>query len=307
MDRNTLPWIVFNGGVLVLLLADQLIRRWRGREASFLESGLATLVWIGLSLGYGLWIVQSGGAAKGLEFYTGYLIEYALSMDNVFLFLLIFAAFQVAPHQQQRLLFWGVLGAMIMRGFMVVVGSTLLSLFEWVTYLFGAYIVYAGVSMLLPRTKIPVEERRIVRWTRRMLPLSSDPAPTRFIVREDGRRKFTLLVLVLITIELTDLAFALDSVLPAVFAVTRDPFIVYTSNICAILGLRSLYVLLSHFIARLVFLHYGLAAILIFVGGKMVSEKFYATPTLISLGIIGAILTLTVVTSLCQKPREHSA
>ena len=297
MSAATLPWILFNAGVLVLLALDQLARFWRKREASLAESVVTTLLWIGLSVAFGGWIAQSRGPDRGVEFFTGYLIEYALSMDNVFLFVLIFASFQVPPAQHQRLLFWGVLGAMIMRGLMVGVGTTLLSRFAWVAYVFGLYIIYAGVTMLLPQKEIPVEERRIVRWTRRVLPLSDDPTPVHFLVREQGRTKFTLLVLVLITIELTDLIFALDSV-PAVFAVTRDPFIVYTSNICAILGLRSLYVLLAHAIKRLVFLHYGLAAILIFVGAKMVGEKFFAVSTMLSLGIVGAILALTVIASL---------
>ena len=308
MSSTALLWILFNAGVLLLLALDQVIRAGRKREASLAESVVTTLAWIGLSAAFGLWIGHSQGSDRAVEFFTGYLIEYALSMDNVFLFVLIFASFRVAHSQQQRLLFWGVLGAMLMRGIMVGVGTTLLSHFEWIIYIFGLYIVYAGATMLLPQKEIPVEQRRIVRWTRRILPLSSDPTPTRFIVHEDGRSKFTLLVLVLVTIELTDLIFAFDSV-PAVFAVTRDPFIVYTSNICAILGLRSLYILLAHAITRLVYLHYGLAAILIFVGTKMVGERFYSVPTLLSLAVVGAILALTVVASLLRTawaPKEAS-
>jgi tellurite resistance protein TerC len=303
MYITPLHWIAFTGGVIVLLLLDLLVLRRKGGPVSLREALVATLAWIALSAAFGGWIVWRGGPAHGLEFFTGYVIEYALSIDNIFVFVLVFASFQIAPEQQRKLLFWGVLGAMIMRGAMVAAGTALLSHFAWVIYLFGAYILYAGVMMLVPRPETPVEEKLIVRLGRRFLPLSADNRPTRFTVRENGRRKFTLLFLVLIVVEVTDLIFALDSV-PAVFGVTRDPFIVYTSNICAILGLRSLYFLLAGAIRSLAWLHAGLAAVLIFIGAKMLGEHFYPVSTLVSLLIIGCILLLAVAASLLGGKKE---
>ena len=268
-----------------------------------LESLVTTAGWVALSAAFGLWILHRGGPARGLEFFTGYLIEYALSMDNIFIFVLIFSSFHVPAAQQHRLLFWGVIGALIMRGALIGVGTALLRTFAWVTYIFGAYIFYAGVSMLRKKDETAVGDKFLVRFARRHLPLSQENHPVGFIVREDGRPKFTVLFLVLLVIEATDLVFALDSV-PAVFAVTRDPFIVYTSNICAILGLRSLYFLLAGAMKHLTYLHFGLAAILIFIGAKMIGENFYTIPTVTSLLIVGAILLFTVVTSLLIPKKE---
>ncbi len=293
-------WIAFTAGVIVLLLFDLLVLRREERSASLLESLATTVGWIALAAGFGLWIASSGGAAKGLEFLTGYLIEYTLSMDNIFIFVLIFASFRITGAQQHRLLFWGVLGALIMRGVMVGAGAALLNRFEWVIYIFGAYILYAGCSMLFQKEEIEIEKQWVVRGARWLLPLSAESQPRHFMVREGGRRKFTLLALVLIIIEGTDLVFALDSV-PAVFGVTRDPFIVYTSNICAILGLRSLYFLLAGAIKHLTYLHIGLAAVLIFIGAKMLAGHFYSISTQVSLCVVGGILGLSVVASLLRK------
>ena len=251
---------------------------------------MTTLGWIALATGFGLWIMHREGTNKGLEFFTGYLIEYALSVDNIFIFVLIFASFKIAADQQHRLLFWGVLGALVMRGAMIGAGVTLLRTFEWVIYLFGAYILYAGFHMLFhqARAEVKVEHHLVVRLARRFLPLSSGDHGGRFVVRENGRLKLTLLFLVLVAVELTDLIFALDSI-PAIFGVTTDPFIVYTSNVCAILGLRSLYFLLAGAVKSLVYLHTGLACVLIFIGAKMIGEHFLPISTELSLLIVGAV------------------
>jgi tellurite resistance protein TerC len=282
MPITPLHWFVFTAGVVVLLLVDLLVLR------------------IALSAAFGCWITHRGGPARGLEFFTGYLIEYALSIDNIFIFVLVFASFQIAPDRQRKLLFWGVLGAMVMRGAMVAAGTTLLKNFAWVIYLFGAYILYAGLVMLFPRRETRIEDKAVVRMARRFLPLSAENHPLRFVTREAGRFKFTILFLVLVVIETTDLVFALDSV-PAVFGITREPFIVYTSNICAILGLRSLYFLLAGAIKQLRYLHAGLAGVLIFIGVKMIGERFYPVPTLVSLFVIGSILSVAVAASLLKK------
>jgi tellurite resistance protein TerC len=296
-------WIGFTAAILGLLLVDLLVLNRHRSHHSLLQSLATTIGWVVLAGAFGLWVTHRGGSARGLEFLTGYVIEYALSLDNIFIFVLIFASFRLSPAQQHRLLFWGVLGAMLMRGIMIGAGTVLLRHFTWVIYLFGAYLVYAGSAMLRPGKETAIEEKWTVRLSRRFLPLSANPSPTGFIERESGRWKFTLLFLVLVIIEATDLLFAVDSV-PAVFGVTRDPFIVYTSNICAILGLRALYFLIAGAIRDLAYLHVGLAMVLIFIGAKMVGEYFYAIPTVVSLLIVAGILGVTILASLLKKARH---
>jgi tellurite resistance protein TerC len=293
-------WIGFNVIVLALLAFDLCVLHREKRVISVMESLLTTLGWIALAIGFGLWVTHRAGASTGLQFFTGYLIEYALSMDNIFIFVLVFASFKVAPDRQHRLLFWGVLGALVMRGLMIGAGAALLHHFERVIYLFGAYILYAGVAMLAHKKEVEVEKLLVVRLARRFLPLSPGDGGDRFIVRENGKLKFTLLFLVLMVVEMTDLIFALDSI-PAIFGVTRDPFIVYTSNVCAILGLRSLYFLLAGAVKSLVYLHVGLAGVLIFIGAKMMLEGFYPLSTGTSLMIVGGILGTTVAASLVKS------
>ena len=253
VDAPLSLWIGFNVLILALLGTDLVLFRRADRPAKTGRLILTTLVWIAVAVLFGLWIGHRAGIDKSLEFFTGYLVEYALSLDNILLFVLIFSSFGIAPEQQRRVLFWGVVGALLMRGLMILAGVALLERFAWVFYLFGAYIVYAGVSLFFPRKHRDVEDRRVVRLARRWLPLSAEANSPRFTVREAGRRRFTLLFLVLIVIELTDLVFALDSI-PAIFGVTTDPFIVYTSNACAILGLRSLYFLLARAVRSLAYL-----------------------------------------------------
>jgi tellurite resistance protein TerC len=293
-------WFAFTVAILVLLLIDLLVLNPGRSHGSVLQALATTLGWIALAGGFNLWIAWRGGGARGVEFLTGYVIEYSLSLDNIFIFVLIFAAFRLPAPQQHRLLFWGVLGAMVMRGLMIAAGSLLLNRFSWIIYVFGAYLIYAGIMMLRPKTETAIEQMQSVRIARRVLPLSANPTPIRFIEREAGRWKFTLLFLVLVIIEATDLLFAVDSV-PAVFGVTRDPFIVYTSNICAILGLRSLYFLIAGAIKDLAYLHAGLAVVLIFIGAKMVGEYFYAIPTWVSLLVVAGILGVTIAASLLNK------
>jgi len=298
-------WIGFNAVVLALLVFDLAVLHRKKHAISLRESLATTLGWIALAVGFGLWVMHHEGTGKGLEFFTGYLIEYSLSIDNIFIFVLIFASFKIAPDQQHRLLFWGVLGALVMRGAMIGAGTALLQKFEWLIYLFGAYIIYAGFGMLFHRPDVEIEKMRVVRWARRFLPLSSGDHGGRFVVRENGRLRFTLLFLVLVVIELTDLIFALDSI-PAIFGVTTDAFIVYTSNVCAILGLRSLYFLLAGAMKSLAYLHVGLAFVLIFIGAKMVLGGFYHLSTELSLLIVGAILTVSVAASLLKTKHPSS-
>lgn len=296
-------WIGFNLAVVILLVLDLTVLRREKQAPSLRELLLTTVVWLGLAVGFGCWLVGQKGSEKGTEFFTGYLIEYSLSMDNLFLFVLIFTSFRVAQEQQRRILFWGVIGALVMRGTMIGAGVALLRTFEWVLYFFGAYILYAGFAMLFHRQDVEVEKLQVVRLTRRFLPLSSGAHGGRFVVREGGHLKFTLLFLVLVVVEVTDLVFALDSI-PAIFGVTTDPFIVYTSNVCAILGLRSLYFLLAHAVKNLAYLHIGLAGILIFIGAKMLGGHFYSISTELSLMVVGGILILAVAASLIKRKME---
>jgi tellurite resistance protein TerC len=301
MQTSLAFWIGFNAVVLALLVLDLTVLHRKQHAISIRESLVTTLGWIALATGFGLWVLHQKGTEKGLEFFTGYLIEYALSLDNIFIFVLIFTSFKIAADQQHRLLFWGVIGALVMRGAMIGAGAALLRTFEWVIYLFGAYILYAGFQMLFHQGKdeADVERKLVVRLARRFLPLSSGDHGGRFVVRETGRLKFTLLFLVLVAVELSDLVFALDSI-PAIFGVTKDPFIVYTSNVCAILGLRSLYFLLAGAVKSLVYLHTGLACVLIFIGAKMIAEHFLPIPTELSLIIVGGILAVSVIASLLK-------
>ena len=292
-------WLGFNAAVVVLLALDMTLLRRETRAPSMRESLVTTAVWIALAVGFGFWLAAEEGWEAGSQFFTGYVIEYALSVDNLFLFVLIFTNFRIGPDQQRRLLFWGVIGALVMRGVMIGAGVALLEKFEWLIYLFGGYILYAGVAMFFHRDDVDIEQMTVVKFARRVLPLSTGEHQGRFFVRENGRLKFTLLFLVLLVVELTDLVFALDSI-PAIFGVTRDPFIVYTSNVCAVLGLRSLYFVLAGAVKSLVYLHAGLACVLIFIGGKMVTEHFFPIPTLMSLAVVGGILGVAIVASLVK-------
>jgi tellurite resistance protein TerC len=265
-------------------------------------------VWVTLAVLFGLGVYHFRGGATALEFYTGYLVEQALSVDNIFVFVLIFSYFQVPASYQHRVLFWGILGALVMRGVMIGAGAYLIHRFHWITYVFGGFLVVTGIRMATQReSSIKPEANPVIRLIRRLVPVSEDYAGQRFFVRDGGRRIATPLFVVLVLVETTDLVFAVDSI-PAVFAVTRDPFVVYTSNVFAILGLRSLYFLLADVIWRFHFLKLGLAFVLGFVGIKMLIVELYRLPIGASLGVIAGVLAISVVASLLfpKKAEAHS-
>jgi tellurite resistance protein TerC len=299
-------WIAFNAAIVALLAVDLGLFSGGDRAPSTRRLVLTTLAWIALAVLFGGWIGRHAGGDKGLEFFTGYVIEYALSLDNIFLFVLIFTSFGITPARQRRVLFWGVLGALVMRGLMILAGVALVGRFAWIFYVFGAYIVYAGVNLFIPRKHEAVEKRRVVKLARRVLPLGGPADSPRFVVREDGRLRFTLLFLVLIVVEATDLVFALDSI-PAIFGVTTDPFIVYTSNACAILGLRSLYFLLARAVKSLVYLQPGLGALLVFIGAKMLLRTLVPISTGLSLAVVGGILGVAIAASLIAGPKKKES
>ena len=237
-------WIAFNAGVALLLLLDLGLFHRRAHVISLREAAIESAAWIALSLGFGAWIFISHGRGPGLEFFTGYVVEKSLSLDNVFVFLLIFQYFRVDPRYQHRLLFWGVLGALVLRGVMIGAGAALIARFDWILYLFGAFLLYSGFKLFGADHAVHPEKNPVVRWAQKFLPMSETEAAQKLLVRQGGRWLFTPFFLVVIVLETTDLVLAVDSI-AAVFGVTRDPFLVYSSNVCAILGLRALYFLLA--------------------------------------------------------------
>ncbi len=299
-------WIGFHLVVLALLALDLGVFNRQAHAVSLREAAIWSAVWVGLSLLFNLFIFLWLGKEAGLNFLAGYLIEKSLSVDNIFVFVLIFSAFAVPAEYQHRVLFWGVLGAIVMRGLLILLGSTLIALFHWVLYAFGAFLILTGIRLARPHeAEIHPERNPAVRLARRFLPVTAGYEGPRFFVRKEGAWYITPLLLVLVVVETTDLLFALDSI-PAIFAITLDPFIVYTSNICAILGLRALYFLLAGLVDRFHYLRFGLAAVLVFVGVKLVLTDLYHLPIGISLGVIAAILTIAVTASLLRTRHEQA-
>jgi len=293
-------WIAFHIGVFVAIGIDLFSSKRRGRELSIRAALRRTVIWVLVSLAFNALVWRIKGPHHALDFLTGYLIEYSLSMDNIFVFVLIFAHFRVPPIAQRRVLVWGIIGALVMRGTMILCGIALVHRFHFVLYLFGLFLLITAARMLF--RKHPARdftEGWVLKMCRRVLPITRDFHEEHFKVRVDGRWMLTPLALTMIVIEVTDLIFAVDSI-PAVLAITRDPFIAYTSNICAILGLRSLYFLLAGLMDRFIYLRTGLALVLGFVGIKMIIADYLPLPRVLSLGIIALILGVTIVLSMLK-------
>ncbi len=296
-------WAGFNVFVLAMLALDLGVFHRNAHAVSLREAGIWSAVWIALALIFNLGVWKFLGPQPGVEFLTGYLIEKSLSIDNIFVIALLFAYFKVPDKYQHRVLFWGILGALAMRAGFILAGAALLERFHWIIYIFGGFLILTGIKMALaPEQGLEPEKNPVVRLVRRLMPVTSDFRGPAFFVREGGRRAATPLFLVLVMVEFTDLVFAVDSI-PAIFAVTRDPFLVYTSNVFAILGLRSLYFLLAGVMDRFQYLKLGLAAILVFVGAKMALVDWMKVPAGISLGVIAAILGIAVAASLLKARR----
>ena len=300
-------WAGFVAFVMLMLALDLFVFGGnKAHKVSVKEAGIWSLVWVSLALLFngGLWwyLNQTAGAAvadqKALEFFSGYLIEKTLSVDNVFVFLLIFTAFQVPPQYQRRVLIYGVLGAIGMRAVMILAGAWVVSEFSWVLYVFGAFLLFTGIRMLVAADAEPdVANNPVLRFARKHLRVTDGEHGERFFVLKDGVRYVTPLFLVLILIEVTDLVFAVDSI-PAIFAITTDPFIVFTSNLFAILGLRALYFLLVDVADRFHLLKYGLAMVLTFIGAKMLIMPWYHVPVQASLTVVAVLITASCVASL---------
>jgi tellurite resistance protein TerC len=264
------------------------------------EAALSSVVWVILSLGFGAWIHFAEGPAKAGEFITGYVIEYSLSMDNLFLFVMIFGFFKLDPRDQHRVLVWSILGALVMRGAMIGIGVELIRRFAWILYAFGIFLLVTGMRMFFKSGEEDPGESFVIRLCRRIPRVTPEFHGSKFLIQTAAGRMLTPLALVLVVLNLMDLAFAVDSV-PAVFAVTRDPFIVYTSNICAILGLRSLYFLVAGAAHRFRYIHYGLAAVLCFIGLKMLLADVVHISNGASLGVVAALLGASMVWSVARR------
>lgn len=294
-------WGAFLAGVVVLLALDLGVIHRAARVESLRQALLWSVAWVVVSVAFGIWVYLRLGRQAGLEFFAGYLIEKALSVDNIFVFVLIFSYFAVPAKLHHKVLFWGILGALAMRAGFIVAGTALIRAFHWVIYVFGALLVFSGFKILTQGDK-KVEPQRnpLVRWLRRFLPMSRDYAGGRFFLRQGNGIVATPLVLVLVTVETTDIVFAVDSI-PAIFGVTTDPFIVYTSNVCAILGLRALYFVLAAVIDRFVYLGPGLGVVLMFIGAKMLLSGTVPIGIEVSLFVVAAILAIAIALSLVKR------
>jgi len=291
-------WLIFLITMFVALVIDLSVFHRKSHTVGLKEALFESVAWISVSLLFNVWIYFSQGPQAGLEFLTGYLVEKSLSVDNIFVFLIIFQSFKIPARSQHKVLFYGVVGALVMRAIFVIAGVELLQYFHSVIYIFGAILLLTGLRMFFPGRRATQPDRNwLVRIARRVIPFTDDSGGQSFLVRREGRWNATPLLMALVAVEAMDIIFAVDSV-PAVLAITRNTFIVYSSNAFAILGLRALYFALADILPRFRFLHQGLAIILLFVGGKMVSSEWVPVSSVLSLAIIGSILVATVAASL---------
>jgi tellurite resistance protein TerC len=313
MDGMAWLWIGFNIFVLLMLALDLGVFHRKAHVVSIQEASIWSVVWIALAMLFNLGIYlfwdrlapnsTYSNSQAALSFLTGYLIEKSLSVDNIFVFVLIFTFFAVPAAYQHRVLFWGIIGALLMRGALIAVGAALLKEFHWIIYVFGAFLIVTGIRMALHRNEeLHPEQNPLVKLLRKVMPVTDNYEGDHFFIRRAGKLMATPLFLVLVLVESTDLIFAVDSI-PAIFAVTQDPFIVYTSNVFAILGLRSLYFLLAGVVDKFYYLKLGLSIVLVFVGLKMGMVDFYKIPVGLSLGVIGTILAISVIASLIRARR----
>jgi len=296
-------WGGFNILVLVMLALDLGIFHRKDHKISVKESLIWSVIWVIVALLFNVLVYFWEGETKALQFFTGYLIERSLSIDNIFVFLLIFTYFGVPDKYQYKVLFWGIIGALVMRGLFIGVGALLIAKFHWVIYIFGAFLVYTGIKMgVAGDTKIEPEKNPILKFVKKFIPLTDNYEGGKFLIKKAGRKFGTPLFVVLIVVETTDVVFAVDSI-PAIFAITLDPFIVYSSNVFAILGLRAMYFALAGLMDMFYYLKYGLSAILSFVGVKMLLSGYYKIPDMWALAVIGFLLAVSIIVSI-MKPRK---
>ncbi len=300
-------WIVFNLFVIIMIILDALVLSPKNKEIKMKQALILSGFWISLALLFNLGIYFWLGKQLGLEFLTGYVIEMSLSVDNLFVIMLIFTYFKVPQIHQRKVLFWGILGAQVMRAVFILLGVALLERFHWLIYIFGAFLVFSGIKLFFEKDKeVNPENNVALKLFRKIMPVTDHYVDGKFTIMKEGRRWATPLLVVLVVIETTDLIFALDSI-PAVLAITKDPFIAYSSNIFAILGLRAMYFALSGLMVLFHHLHYGLGIILAFVGFKMLTEGIFHMPIAVALGVIVLVLATSVVTSIMFPAKDkHS-
>ncbi len=304
---SPLLWAGFIAFVLAMLALDLGVFHKKAHEISMKEAGIWSAVWVALAGVFSVGLYHWFGAERALEFTTGYLIEKALAVDNIFVFVVIFTTFAVPAVYQHRVLFWGVLGALAMRAGFILAGGAFLQRFHWAMYVFGALLAVTGIKLLVQRNQeMHPEKNPVVRWFQKFFPVTHEFHGDKFLILSNGRRYATPLLVALVAVEVSDLIFAVDSI-PAIFAITSDPFIVFTSNIFAILGLRSLYFLLARVITKFAYLKVGLSVVLIFVGAKMLLVDLYKVPIVASLLIIASILVISIVVSLLKRPTIREA
>jgi tellurite resistance protein TerC len=310
-------WILFNVFVAAMLILDLGVFHRGSVGIGFKKALLGSLFWISLAIAFAVLVYFWQGPQKALEFGTGYLIEESLSVDNLFVFLVLFNYFKVPAQHQYKVLFWGIIGSLIMRFIFIFAGVTLINRFHWIIYIFGAILIYSGIKLAFgEEVEVDPQKNPILKLFRRFVPITDEYVNDKFLIQREGRRYATPLLAVLIVVETTDLLFAVDSI-PAVLAISRDPFIVYTSNVFAILGLRAMYFALSGMFEIFHYLHYGLSAILVFVGSKMLLSHegltifgislHYEVPTVVALGTVGCLLALSIIASLIFPEKKKQA
>jgi TerC family integral membrane protein len=304
MSSQAWMWVAFNVFVLMMLAVDLGVVHRRAHTVRLKEALIWSGIWIALALLFALGVYFWYGPQPALEFLTGYLIEKSLSVDNIFVFVLIFSYFKVPALYQHKVLFWGILGALVMRAIFIFAGIALLQRLHWIIYVFGALLILTGIKMAMEKDKeIHPDKNPVLRLFRRLVPVTEDYHADHFFVRRFGHYAATPLFVVLLVVETTDIIFAVDSI-PAILAITVDPFLVYTSNVFAILGLRALYFALAGVMQLFHYLHYGLSAILVFVGAKMLLADVYKLPIGVALGVIAGILLISVIASV-MRPRQR--
>lgn len=298
LSNKIILWGGFNLLVIAMLALDLGLFHRKDHKISIKEGLLWSLIWVIVALIFNVFVYYWRGSEVALQFFTGYLIERSLSIDNIFVFLLIFSYFRVPDQYQYKVLFWGILGALVFRGIFIAVGAILIATFHWVIYIFGAFLVYTGVKMAFSAgQEIEPDKNPLLKLVRRFMPITKNYVGGHFVTRIDGKKFATPLLVVLLVVESTDVVFAVDSI-PAIFAITLDPFIVYTSNVFAILGLRALYFAIAGLMDIFHYLKYGLSAILSFVGIKMLVSVFYKIPDMVALGIIAGLLAISILFSI---------
>ncbi|MBT0654537.1 TerC family protein [Geomobilimonas luticola] len=303
MSSETMLWLGFGAIITVMFVLDLGLFNRKSHAISFREALAWTLVWVSLALAFNVWIYFSMGPTKALEFFTGYLIEESLSVDNLFVFIMIFSYFHITKAHQPKILKWGIIGALLMRAVFILVGIELIERFHWMIYVFGGILIFTGIKMAFGgEEKVEPEKNLLVRLVRKFVPITKRIRDDRFFIKKGGVRAATPLFLALLVVESSDVIFAVDSI-PAVLSVTHDPFIVYTSNVFAIMGLRSLYYLLANVMEMFAYLKLGVSFILTYVGAKMLLTDVVHIPIYFSLGVIIGTLTLAIIISITLAPK----